>query len=248
MRKLAFALLALALVPATADAKRKPKPKYQRALFDVSVLIIAGTEWSTLSDDEAAECRTKTFGSGSENLYFKTAAPQRVSVMATRDLGTYVFGNLAFDGTATVEREGHQQVTVEDPCPPVAEGDGDSGGEPPPAPDCGTRTGPFGFDLSFTRKTVELVSDSSRGNYELFSNCPVQGTSYPDLLTVTGTETGYDTIRAPLALKDLMNPRKTKPFVIESGGELRDDLVDAQSTSRIGWKIVMKRVVSKPKR
>jgi hypothetical protein len=76
----------------------------------------------------------------------------------------------------------------------------------------------------------------------VFLNCPVQGTAYPELLTTTARPTGaYQVIRGPLAMKDLLNPRR-KRFEVEVGGTLHEDYADTTTTTTVGWNIRLERV------
>ena len=205
---LAAVTAAAAAVPATPASAANSKQ--QTARFEVRILGIQDTNWGTLSDDHAAECRTKVQGSGSEHLLFRTQRPHKLTVYASRNLDDYVFGNLYADGVADVARDGYETRTVESPCPPVAEGDPDAGpGDQPPPRDCGEKQAPIGFELSFTRETVELAADTSKAKEDLFLNCPVRGLAYSDLLTLDGQPGGgAKPLRAKLRLRDLMNRRK----------------------------------------
>jgi hypothetical protein len=234
------ALAAAAALPASASAAG---PKYQKERFEVRILGEQITTWGTLSDDHAESCRTKVVGSGKEQLIFRTKRPHTLSVVATKNLGTYVYGNLLIDGLAIVNRDGYEHLTVEDPCPPVAEGDPDGGGgEQPPAPDCGEKEAPIGIELSFTRKTVELSSDRSQARDDLFSNCPVRGIAYAELLTIGGVPGGgAKPIRAKLLLADLMN-RKKRTFQVTAKGSLTDNYVDTNTQTTISWEMRLKRL------
>jgi hypothetical protein len=240
-KALTLAALAAAALPASsADAAG---PKYQKERFEVRILGEQVTTWGTLSDDHAESCRTKVVGSGKEQLIFRTKRPHTLTVYATKSRGTYVYGNLLVDGLAIVNRNGYEDVTTEDPCPPVAEGDPDGGpGEQPPAPDCGEKEAPIGLELSFTRKTVELRSDQSQGRDDLFSNCPVRGTAFAELLTIgSATGGGAKVIRGRLLLSDLMN-RKKRNFQVTARGSLTDIYADTNTKTTISWEMRLKRL------
>lgn len=241
----ALAIVALAAValPASASAA----PKYQKERFDVRILGVQETNWSTLSDDHAAECRTKTSGSGSEKVLFHTTKPHRVTLIAGKRAFVYG-GNPVAVGKAVVTRDGYERTTVEDPCPPVAEGDPDGGGgDLPPAPDCGEKEDAIGLELGFTRSTVELRSDQSRSDSELFLNCPVRGTAYAELLTLDGQPGGgAKVIKAQLPLARMLN-RKKRDFTVSARGALQDNYVDSNTHTQITWDIRFVRVGAKKK-
>jgi hypothetical protein len=234
-------MVVLSMVAAAAlvlPAAGSAKTKYQRERFDVRILGVQETQWGSLGDDHAAECRTKTSGSGSEKLFFHTTKPHRLNLVAGRK--AFAYSPNTTKAKAVVTREGYERVTVEDPCPPVAEGDPDGGGgEPPPAPDCGEKEATIGLELEFTRSSVALRSDPSRSTQDLFANCPVYGTYFSDLLTLDGQPGGgAKVLKAKLPLdRMLSHARKDRDFTVSADGELQDNYAEQTTRTAISWDI-----------
>jgi hypothetical protein len=158
----------------------------------------------------------------------------------------FAYSNTTLVTRADVNRDGYERVTVESPCPPVAEGDPDGGGgEPPPAPDCGEKEARLGIELDFTRSSVALKADPSTSTSDLFTNCPIYGTYFSDLLTLNGQPGGgAKVLKANLPLARMLDrkKRKNRDFTLRVQGELQDNYADASTHTELLYEIRFKRV------
>lgn len=238
MRALIPALVAFtALSPAVADAAKRPKSPVQVERFSVSLKGGQHTDWSVLNDDQAENCRTRTQGSGAENLVFASRKAQTVTLYKTR--GALVFGNTSFATKGSITRDGYLQVQVDDPCEGVGFGDGEG---PPPGPDCGRRDITYGVELDFKKDTVGLQVDRARTTPDSpFENCPIDAIyDYPSFQLAPRT----GSLRAQLPLKKYLlktSDKKKRTVRAVGSSKFNDPTVGRFSQTATSWEVTFKR-------
>jgi hypothetical protein len=238
----ALVVLAAAAVPATASAATM-----KQARFRVTVSGVQKTTWTYASESADPDCPTKSNGSGSETVRFRTPK--------SRVLRITQFGKLPaifqFEGqrsplptttvAGSVSRNGTYDTQITGECRAVAQGDNESP-EAPPAPDCGTkRFGALGIDLHFVgRSWFWIERDDLHPLTEPFQNCPIMGTEFPELLS---TSKGKQ-LQVRLPQRDLFNRRFGKHIVIGRGRE-SSNAGGARVVTTIRWDVTLRRLKSR---
>jgi hypothetical protein len=175
---LVFVAAALA---AASPAAAKPGFGFTSAKFRVEVEGVQTTAWEANRPLRAGACEVGWKGNGTEVLRF-ASKPVVASAMsyAAYDpiLRTGKRPGVELEMPARVTRRSDFSQWAN----PCTDGDG-TGGETPPAPDCGRRTPTVHADLVLRLGRLSLDTPSDLFvPLPLYRNCHVEGTAFPDLL------------------------------------------------------------------
>jgi len=223
----AGALCALAAAPALAPAA----PTDMRSgRFKVQLEGVQRTTWKT-SHVAQFECDVTIQGSGTETVAFRS----RPTILEVDAFGRTTVvrrgrGQPILDLAATITRQGEVSSTGNAIC-----ADGDGGDDAPAAPDCGTRRSNLSVDLRYAGERV-TIEPTIAAPLDTFANCPVAGTSWPDLLTRDGAGRA---IGRALPVADLFGHGKN--IVVGRGREVVEDF-DTTSTTTIRWELSFTRL------
>jgi hypothetical protein len=203
---------------------------------------VKGTQTTTWSENHTpqSQCDQGVSGSGRERVTFASTRP--TTIVATRFGGHHIlFGSADLASAdivtrATVSRQGS---TTSTPLDIRCEGTG--GGGTPPAPDCGARHGSLAVALAWSpagREGIMLEQGDLGSLLHAYTNCPVIGTAFPQLLDLT---TAGDSVVARMPASALFDRSIGKHIVIATGRRVSHS-GDSTSTTTIRFTVSLTRV------
>ena len=231
----ALAVAAVAALPALAPAAGAPAGTPTRT-FDVSVEGVQTTTfWA--AHPQHSHCDQAVRGTGSERVIFTSKRPE--AIVARRygqNFVSFGAGTLGDDEVAVRAKVTQHRAVVTQPLDPRCEGTGGTP-TPPAKPDCGTKRTQFdvavGWWPSAPARGITLDRGAVIPPGQIFSNCPVQGVTFPDLLTDTSSQRQ---IVARIPAGDLFNPALRKHIVIGSG-RFVSKTAESGYTTQIRWTV-----------
>jgi hypothetical protein len=234
-----IAVLAACLASFAAPAVAAPHTP-QVAVFRAEVKGVQTTTW-TEHHAPASRCDQAVTGSGREQVLFHSTRPQKI--VATLFGGHHVlFGSAELASAdivtrATVSRRGETSAS---PLDPTCLGAG--GGGIAPTHDCGTHRGSLAVALGWSpagRYEGIVLEQGDLGSLlNTYTNCPVIGTAFPQLLELTTTNAP---VVARMPAKALFDTTIGKHIVIATGRRV-DRSGDSASTTSIRFTVSLTRV------
>jgi hypothetical protein len=211
------------------------------AVFRAEVKGVQTTTW-TENHTPQSRCDQSVTGSGRERVVFHSTRPQKM--IATLFGGHHVlFGSADLASAdivtrATVDRQGATSAT---PLAPTCLGAGGGGGVPPKH-DCGTHHGSLAVGLGWSpagRYEGILLEQGDLGSLlNTYTNCPVIGTAFPELLDLN---TSGSPVVARMPVAALFDTTIGKHIVIATGRRV-DHSGDSSSTTNIRFTVSLTRV------
>jgi hypothetical protein len=227
---LAAALAAAAALPASAQAG---PVEVQTGRFKLELEGVQRTTWTTRHAAQF-ECDVNIAGSGRETIRFRSK-PVVVDVRAIGRNVLILRGRrpATLDVDATITRDGAVSVDGRPDC-----ADGDGGGGPPPASDCGTKRSRGWVEVRYLapRRALVGLAPVLAAPLGPFATCPASGAAWPTLLTRGDRDRP---IGQQLPVRDLFGHGKS--IVVGRGGERLDD-GETQSATTIRWSLAFTRV------
>lgn len=231
------AVLTACLASCAAPALAAPRV----AVFRAEVKGVQTTTW-TEHHTPLSRCDQGVTGSGREQVTFHSTRPQKI--VATLFGGHHViFGSADLASAdivtkATVSRQGETSAT---PLDPTCLGTGGGGGVAPKH-DCGTHHGSLAVGLGWSpagRYEGILLEQGDLGSLlNTYTNCPVIGTAFPQLLELT---TAGSPIVARIPAAAVFDTSIGKHIVIATGRRV-DHSGDSASTTSIRFTVSLTRV------
>ena len=234
INRLRIALVAAGALACLAPAAASAYPKVQKRTFKVAIEGYQTNRWDFHHVAES-NCDQTVQSSGHEYQSFATGRPVTLQVMRVGD--SLIFGTRRSDANGVNLRVRIDRGATHTASPPDPTCAGNGGGaEPAPAQDCGVRYANREVRLEWwqLRRRTGLMLDSGTLFVPLppYRNCPVGGTSFPELLeTVNGRQ-----IISPAQAADLFDPA-FKKHVLLGNGLYRNSTTDGSSTTRIHWAV-----------
>ena len=231
----ALAVAAVAALPSLAPAAGAPAGTPTR-IFDVSVEGVQTTTfWA--AHPQHSHCDQAVHGTGAERIVFRSKRPEPITARRYGQnvvvFGTALLGDDEVTVRAKVTR--HRAVLTQ-PLDPRCEGTGGTAA-PPAKPDCGTKRTQFevavGWWPSAPARGITLDRGALMPPRQPFTSCPIQGVTFPDLLTDTSSQRQ---IVARIPAGDLFNPAFSKHIVIGSG-RFVSKTAESGYTTQIRWTV-----------
>lgn len=223
-------------VRASGAPRRAVATRVRRARFRATIEGTRTIRWSVDTTDTDPACGETHHGSGREVIRFRSARPQRLTVRRGRSgVPSFVIGRrwAQFDTRGRVSRTGSLTAVPHPngvPC-----GGGAPGGDPTPAPvsDCGTKRFSHLPVIPVPLGPNALRIDvGDPAPLPPFSDCPVYGEAFPQLLTAGRT-------RLPAA--ELFDPEIGKEVVL-GGGHRHESAAGITVDARLNWTLTLERI------
>jgi hypothetical protein len=237
IRRLRIALAAVAALACLAPAAASASPKVEKRTFKVEIKGYQNNRWDFHHVAES-KCDQTVQSSGHEYLSFATRRPVTLEVLRIGD--SVVFGTRRSDvnGINLRVRIDRGATHTASPLDPTCTGTNGGGAEPGPAQDCGVRQASLDVRLEWwhVRRAAGLTLNTGTLFVPIppYRNCPVGGTSFPELLeTVNGRQ-----IISPAEAADLFDVA-FKKHVLLGNGRYHNGTTDGSSTTKLHWAVTL---------
>lgn len=235
--RLRLALAAVGALACLAPAAASAYPKVEKRTFKVEIKGYQNNQWDFHHVAES-KCDQTVQSSGHEYLTFATRKPVTLQVLRIGD--SVVFGTRRSDvnGINLGVRIDRGATHAASPLDPTCTGTNGGGADPTPEPDCGVRRASLDVRPEWwhVRRRAGLMLDTATLFVPIppYRNCPVGGTSFPNLLeTVNGRQ-----IISPAKAADLFDPA-FKKHILLGNGRYRNSTTDGGSTTKIHWAVTL---------
>ena len=237
MRKPIAVLAAVASLAAAASAVPTASAAEKSADFRVTVEGTQTNKWSS-SYKSQGKCDASGEADGTETVRFATRRAQRVTVNGDPFVH---FGAkylpLTLPTRAKITRYGAENYQ---PTPPECGGTGGGSGKPP-KPDCGTKRVPWKLQAHYWFNDDQISLEHQGGVYDdPFTNCPVAGVGFPQLLT---SDSSYRYIRGKVKPGRFFDKRVDTIVVHAAGKRVeKKPALGIDRTATVDWKLTFHRI------
>jgi hypothetical protein len=237
IKRLRIALTAVGALACLAPAAAGAYPRVEKRTFKVTIEGYQNNRWDFHHVAES-NCDQTVQSSGYERQSFATRKPVTLEVLRIGDALT--FGTRRSDAgginlRVRIDRGATHTASPLDPS--CTDGNG-GGAEPAPKQDCGVRYTHRDVLLEWwhVRRRAGLTLDTGTPIVPLtpYRNCPVGGSSFPQLLeTVSGRQ-----IISPAEAADLFDPAFKKHVLLGNGRD-HNSTTDGSATTTIHWAVTL---------
>jgi hypothetical protein len=237
INRLRIALAAVGALSCLAPAAASAAVKVEKRTFKVEIEGYQNNRWDFHHVAES-KCDQTVQSSGHEYLSFATRKPVTLELLRIGD--SVVFGTRRSDvnGINLRTRIDRGATHTASPLDPTCADSNGGGAEPAPAQDCGVRQASLDVRLEWwhVRRRAGLTLDTGTLFVPIppYRNCPVGGTSFPELLeTVNGRQ-----IISPAQAANLFDPA-FKKHVLLGNGRSHNSTTDGSSSTKVHWAVTL---------